>query len=92
MIIFSLMSLNVLGVLMGGFGKLIGGILVMSLSTDARKKKTPKIILCVRERERERERGRRNNLFVMENYAKNGRENNKFIEDDVNMKRQNKGK
>ena len=28
----------------------------------------------------------------MENYAKNGRENNKFIEDDVNMKRQNKGK
>ena len=31
-------------------------------------------------------------LFVMENYAKNGRENNKFIEDSVNMKRQNKGK
>ena len=29
---------------------------------------------------------------VMENYAKNGRENNKFIEDGVNMKRQNKGK
>ena len=26
----------------------------------------------------------------MENYAKNGRENNKFIEDSVNMKRQNK--
>ena len=26
----------------------------------------------------------------MENYAKNGRENNKFIEDGVNMKRQNK--
>ena len=36
-----------------------------------------------------RERGR-NNLFVMENYAKNGRENNEFIEDGVNMKRQNK--
>ena len=29
---------------------------------------------------------------MMENYAKNGRENNKFIEDSVNMKRQNKGK
>ena len=28
----------------------------------------------------------------MENYAKNGRENNKFIEDGVNMKRQNKWK
>ena len=42
---------------------------------------------CVRERERER-----NNLSVMENYAKNGRENNQFIEDDVNMKRQNKQK
>ena len=28
----------------------------------------------------------------MENYAKNGRENKKFIEDDVNMKRQNKWK
>ena len=28
----------------------------------------------------------------MENYAKNGRENNKFIEDGVNMKRQNKGR
>ena len=28
----------------------------------------------------------------MENYAKNGRENNKFIEDGVNMKRQNKRK
>ena len=28
----------------------------------------------------------------MENYAKNERENNKFIEDSVNMKRQNKGK
>ena len=54
-----------------------------------KKKKTPKII--VRERERERERGR-NNLFVMENYAKNERENKKFIEDGVNMKRQNKRK
>ena len=31
-------------------------------------------------------------LFVRENYAKNGRENNKFIEDCVNMKRQNKRK
>ena len=28
----------------------------------------------------------------MENYAKNGRENNKYIEDGVNMKRQNRGK
>ena len=45
--------------------------------------------MCVCERERE---GGRNNFFVMENYAKNGRENNKFIEDSVNMKRQNKGK
>ena len=46
-------------------------------------------------RERERERGwegGRNNIFVMENYAKNGRENNKFIEDGVNVKRQNKGR
>ena len=33
-----------------------------------------------REREREREReGERNKLFVRENYAKNGRENDKFI-------------
>ena len=48
---------------------------------EKEKKKTPKIIL--REREREAER---NNLSVMENYAKNGRENNKFIEDGVNMK------
>ena len=50
-----------------------------------------------RERERERERegdreARRNNFSVMENYAKNGRENKKFIEDGVNMKRQNKWK
>ena len=29
-------------------------------------------------------------LSVMENYAKNGRENNKFIKDGVSMKRQNK--
>ena len=43
--------------------------------------------VCVWERERE---GGRNNLSVIENYAKNGRENNKFIEDGVNMKRQNK--
>ena len=42
--------------------------------------------MCVCERERERDR-ERNNLFVMENYAKNGRENNKFIKDDMNMKR-----
>ena len=53
------------------------------------KKNYPKIILWERERERE---GGRNNLSVMENYAKNGRENYKFIEDGVNMKRQNKGK
>ena len=53
------------------------------------KKIYPKIILCERERERE---GGRNNLSVRENYAKNGRENYKFIEDGVNMKRQNKGK
>ena len=31
-------------------------------------------------------------LSVMENYAKNGRENKKFIGDDVNMNRQNKGR
>ena len=47
--------------------------------------------MCERERERERERGG-NNISVMENYVKNGRENNKFIEDGVNMKRQNKGR
>ena len=48
---------------------------------------------CEREREREREReGERNNISVMENYAKNGRENNKFIEDGMNVKRQNKGR
>ena len=41
----------------------------------------------LRERERERD-----NIFVMEIYAKNGRENNKFIEDGVNLKRQNKGR
>ena len=29
-------------------------------------------------------------LSVMENYAKNGRENNRFIKDGVSMKRQNK--
>ena len=46
---------------------------------------------CVRERKGEREGGR-NNISVMENYAKNGRENNKFIENCVNMKRQNKGR
>ena len=60
-----------------------------------KKKNTPRIILCVCvcvcEREWEREGGR-NNLSIMENYVKNGRENNKFIEDDMNMKRQNKGK
>ena len=47
--------------------------------------------MCVRERERGREGGR-NNISVMEDYAKNGRENNKFIEDGVNVKRQNKGR
>ena len=31
-------------------------------------------------------------LSVMENYAKNGRGNNKFIKDGVSMKRQNKGR
>ena len=29
-------------------------------------------------------------ISVMENYAKNRKENNKFIEDDVNMNGQNK--
>ena len=50
-----------------------------------KKKNTPIIIVCVCEREREREGGRKN-ISVMENYAKNGRENNKFIENGVNMK------
>ena len=56
------------------------------------KKKLQKL-LCVRvrERERERERGREKQTFC-DDYAKNGRKNNKFIEDGVNMKRQNKGK
>ena len=31
-------------------------------------------------------------ISMMENYAKNGRENNKFIKNGVNMKRQNKGR
>ena len=31
-------------------------------------------------------------LSMMENYANNGRENKKFIEDGANMKRQNKGR
>ena len=48
-------------------------------------------IYIYRERERERE-GERNNISVMENYAKNGRENIKFIEDGMNVKRQNKGR
>ena len=52
-------------------------------------KKILQKLLCVWERERE---GGRNNISVMENYAKNGRENNKFIEDGVNIKKQNKGK
>ena len=47
--------------------------------------------MCESERERERERGR-NNLSVIKNHAKNGRKNNKFIEDCVNMERQNKGR
>ena len=54
-----------------------------------KKKNTPIIIVCVCVcvcvREREREEGR-NNISVMENYAKNGRENNKFIENGVNTK------
>ena len=45
------------------------------------------VCVCVRERKRE---GGGNNISVMENYVKNGRENNKFIEDGINMKRQNK--
>ena len=49
------------------------------------KKKILQLLLCVCVREREREGGR-NNISVMENYAKNGRENNKFIENGVNMK------
>ena len=53
------------------------------------KKYSKNYYVCVRERERG---GGRNNLSEMKNYAKNGRENNKFIEDCVNMKRQNKGK
>ena len=56
-------------------------------------KKKLQNFFCVCERERERKReGGGNNISVMENYVKNGRENNKFIEDGVNMKRQNKGK
>ena len=31
-------------------------------------------------------------ISVMENYAKNGREKNKFIKDSVSMKKQNKGR
>ena len=59
--------------------------------TKKKKKNSKNYFVCEREREREREGGR-NNLYVMENYPKNGRENNKFIEDGVNMKRQNKQK
>ena len=45
-----------------------------------KKKNTPKNIERERERERDREReNERNNFFVRENYAKNGRENEKFI-------------
>ena len=57
------------------------------------KKNTPKIIVyvCVCVCERERERGREKQPFC-DDYTKNGRENNKFIEDGVNMKRQSKGK
>ena len=46
--------------------------------------------MCVYEREREREREGETTFFVMENYAKNKRKNNKFIEDGVNTKRLNK--
>ena len=59
---------------------------------ENKKKYSKNYFVCVWERERERERGGGNNISVMENYVKNGRENNKFIEDGVNMKRQNKGK
>ena len=58
------------------------------------KKKLQKLLcvrVCVREREREKERGREKQTFC-DDYAKNGRENNKFIEDGVNIKKQNKGK
>ena len=55
------------------------------------KKNTSKIIVCVCVRERERE-GERNNIFCDRKLCKKWRENNKFIEDSVNMKRQNKGK
>ena len=49
--------------------------------------------VCVRERERERERGREKQPFCDGKLCKEWkRENNKFIEDGVNMKRQNKGK
>ena len=43
-------------------------------------------------REREGERGREKQPFCDGKLCKNGRENYKFIEDGVNMKRQNKGK
>ena len=41
-----------------------------------------------KERERERER----TFFVRENYAKNGRKNDKFIVNGVDKKIQNKGR
>ena len=47
------------------------------------------VCVCVREREREREGEKQT---FCDDYAKNGRENNKFIEDGVNIKKQNKGK
>ena len=40
----------------------------------------------------ERERERETTFLWWKTMQKNGRENNKFIEDGVNMKRQNKGK
>ena len=58
---------------------------------EKEKKKKLQKLFWEREREGDRE-ARRNNFSVMENYAKNGRENKKFIEDSVNMKRQNKWK
>ena len=50
-------------------------------------KKINKKIYRERERERERE-----NLFVRENYVKNGKKNKKFIVNCVNKKIQNKGR
>ena len=45
-----------------------------------------------KEREREREGERERAFFVRENYAKNGRKNDKFIVNGVDKKIQNKGR